>query len=137
MRRPSAPVATALLLAAIAGAGCHDPAPSDEQRVREVLSRFAASVEKREYRRLCDEIFAPKLLTGLQAIGLPCEVAMRQSLGKVEAPTLTVGAVSVEKARADAEIKTSAAGQVPSIDTIALQKLGGKWKVSALSTDGP
>jgi len=133
MRRPRNLVTTALVLTSIAAAGCHDPAASDEEQVRGVLASFSTSVEKRDYQRLCDRIFAPKLLKGLQAIGLPCVVAMRQSLGAVKAPRLTVGAVTVEQGKADAEIKTSAAGQPPSSDTIRLEKLSGTWKVSALT----
>ena len=48
------------------------------------LATFATATEKRDYATLCDKVFAPKLLTGLQEIGLPCEVAMRNSLGKVD-----------------------------------------------------
>lgn len=132
MRRSPALLATALPLALIAAAGCGNGAATDETQVREVLSGFVTSVEKRDYQRLCDEIFAPKLLEGLRSIGLPCEVAMRRSsLGSLQEPKLTVGKVTVKKVRADAEIKTSAKGEPPSSDTIRLEKVSGKWKVSA------
>ena len=125
------------LLAATALTGCHDEAPPEEARVREVLKTFSTSVEKRDYQVLCDEVFAPKLLQGLQQIGLPCEVAMRNSLGSVKSPKLTVGKVTIKKNEADAEIKTSARGQAPSNDTIRLTRISGTWKVSALGTPDP
>jgi hypothetical protein len=122
-----------LSLLALALPGCGDSGPSDEEQVRDVLATFSRSVEKRDYQRLCDDVFAPKLLTGLQGIGLPCEVALRNSLGEVKDPRLTVGAVAVAGKKATAEVRTSAEGQAPSSDKLELQKISGKWKVSALS----
>jgi hypothetical protein len=127
-----------IVLAALAltAAGCGDSAPSGEQQVRDTLATFSRAVEARNYQKLCDEVFAPKLLDGLQGIGLPCEIALRNSLGEVKDPRLTVGAVKVDGNKATAEVRTSAEGQTPSSDTIELQKIDGKWKVSALSGGG-
>jgi hypothetical protein len=123
-----------LLLLAVGLPGCGSSGPSDEEQVRDVLATFARSIEKRDYERLCNDVFAPKLLDGLQGIGLPCEVALRNSLGEVEQPRLTVGTVTVTDARATAEVRTSAEGQTPSSDEVELQRLDGKWKVTALSS---
>jgi len=57
---------------------------------------------------------------------------MRNSLGSVREPRLTVGAVSVDGPRATAEVRTSAAGQEPSSDTVHLDRIDGAWKISAL-----
>lgn len=132
MRRPL--VLLALLTVALGG--CGDRTPSDEEQVRDVLATFARSVEKRDYQRLCDDVFSPKLLDGLQGIGLPCEVALRNSLGEVKEPRLTVGAVNVSGSRATAEVRTSAAGQEPSSDKVELERVDGKWRVSALGSSG-
>ena len=121
-----------LALAVLALPGCGDRTPSDEEQVREVLTTFARSTERRDYRTLCDEIFAPKLLSGLQAIGLPCEVALRNSLGEVKNPRLTVGKVTVKGKTATADVRTAAEGQEPSSDTIRLDKIKEKWRVSDL-----
>ena len=128
---------TALTASLVLGllAACGDDAPTDEQQVRETLTTFASSVEKRDYRTLCEDVFAPDLLDGLQQIGLPCEVAMRTSLGEVQAPKLTVGEVAIDGTTARAEIKSSADGQDPSSDTLALTKVDGRWQVSALGAD--
>ncbi len=122
---------TALLLTL---AACGKEAPTDEQQVRKTLSTFASAVEGRDYQVICEEVFARELLEGLQQIGLPCEVAMRTSLGKVDEPKLTVGEVTVDGTTARAQVRTSAAGQEPSSDTLELKKTGEeRWQVSALS----
>ncbi len=123
----------ALLAATVALAGCGGTKkPTAEAQVRATLESFASAVEKRDYQTLCDRIFAPKLLQGLQSIGLPCEIAMRTSLGEVKDPQLTVGTVTVTGKTASAEIKTAATGQAPSTDTIRLQRIKARWRVSAL-----
>ena len=127
MRRLLPLFAALLLLGA-----CGEDSPTDEQQVRETLQKFATSVEGRDYQVLCDEVFAPELLEGLQEIGLPCEIAMQKSLGRVKEPKLTVGEVTVDGNAASAEVRTSAQGQAPSTDTLELEKLSGDWRVSAL-----
>ncbi len=123
--------------AALALAGCGgDGGPSDEAQVRETLQTFATAVEKRDYQTLCDDVFAPELLQGLGSIGLPCEIAMRTSLGEVEDPKLTVGNITINGKHARAQVKTSAAGQPPSTDTLELDKLKTGWRVSALGAPG-
>jgi hypothetical protein len=127
------PIVLLAVLAAGLG-GCGDSTPSAEEQVRDVLATFARSVESRDYQRLCDDVFSPKLLEGLQGIGLPCEVALRNSLGEVRDPRLTVGAVTVSGSRATAEVRTSAEGQEPSSDKVELERVDGKWRVSALGS---
>ena len=85
MHRPTALAVLAALAAAAVLGGCGG-GPSDEQQVRDVLRAFATATEKRDYQRLCDDVFAPKLLNGLEQIGLPCELAMKQPLGSVRNP---------------------------------------------------
>ena len=132
MRRLLPLSAVVLLLAACGG----DDGPTDEQQVRETLRTFATAVETRDYQTLCDEVFAPKLLEGLQQIGLPCEIAMRTSLGEVEEPRLTVGEVTVDGTRATAEVRTSAKGQPPSTDTLELAEIEDRWRVTDLDSGG-
>ena len=127
-----------LLVSALLLAGCGGDTPGDEAQVRTTLQRFIAAVEERDYQTLCDKVFAPKLLQGLQSIGLPCEIAMRTSLGEVKEPRLTVGTITIDGRTAHAEVKTSAKGQPPSSDTLELSKVSAGWRVSALgSPRGP
>ena len=128
MRRIVTLAAAAAVLAGCGGSS----GPSDESLVRDTLQAFATAVEKGDYQTLCDKVFAPKLLKGLESIGLPCEIAMRTSFKGVKDPKLTVGTVAVSGRHASAEVKTSASGQPPSTDTLELDKLAGGWRVSAL-----
>ncbi|HVL95475.1 MAG TPA: hypothetical protein VM266_06400 [Solirubrobacteraceae bacterium] len=123
----------AVLAACLLLAGCGSRTPGDEEQVRDVLATFVRAVEGRDYQRLCDDVFAPDLLEGVESIGLPCEVALRNSLGEVREPRLTVGAVDVRGDDASAQVRTSAQGQEPSSDTVRLERVDGRWKVSSLA----
>ena len=128
-----------MLICALTLAACGGTRePSDEEKVRATLTQFADATAKKDYQRLCDEVFAKELLRGISEIGLPCEVAMRNSLADVDNPRLTVGRVSVKGRRASAEVRTSADGQAPSRDTVRLVKVQDAWRVSSLSDpEGP
>jgi hypothetical protein len=130
--RPLPSVVAIACLTLAAGCG-GDKEASPEQEVRSVLTTFATATEKRDYRTICTRVFAPSLLRGLREIGLPCEVAMRNSLGKVREPRLTIGTVTVKGKVATAEVRTSAAGQDPSSDVVRLDRVRSDWKISALS----
>jgi hypothetical protein len=133
VRRLAAALAAATVLA-----GCGTREPSDQEKVRSTLADLAAATAKKDYQRLCDDIFAKELLRGISEIGLPCEVAMRNSLGDVDNPRLVVGRVEVKGSRASAEVRTSAEGQEPSRDTVRLVKEKGAWRVSSLAeASGP
>lgn len=130
-----APVVTALAAASgvlLATAGCGSDEPTPREEVRTVLTTFARATEDRDYETICTKVFAPRLLEGLRQISLPCQVALQKSLGQVEDPKLTVGAIEVDGTTARAEVRTSAAGQEPSTDTVELQQVDGSWRISAL-----
>jgi len=118
-------------LAAIALAGC-GAGPSDEEKVRQTLDDFGKATAAKDYQALCDHILAPKLIDKLKQVGLPCEVALQQSLGDVKDPRITIGRVTVTDNLAKAEVRTSAAGQQPSRDTVELVPVDGSWRISSL-----
>jgi hypothetical protein len=130
VRRPAL-LAAAVCAAALAG--CGDRTPSDEEQVRTVLQQFARAAEQHDYTTMCDDVFAPKLLTGLREIGLPCVVAMRNAFGAVQNPRLTVGDVTVKGRTASAQVRTAAENQAPSSDRVRLDKVAAGWRISALS----
>lgn len=131
MRRRHAAVLLCLL-AAIA-AGCGGRAPSDEEQVRDKLAELARATEDKDYKTLCTRVLSSDVLEGITQIGLPCEVALRNALGDVEDPQLTVGKVTVNGDRATADVRTTAAGQQPSRDRVTLVKVAQGWRVSSLS----
>ena len=69
------------------------------------------------------------------SIGLPCEVALKQGLGDVRAPTLTIGAIRIDGDDATAQVNSTAQGQTPSKDTLKLQRVNGKWKIASLADE--
>src|SRR5215210_3325246 len=124
MLRPVATRPLLLVLAVFALAGCGSSAPTDEQQIRAALSEFQRATAARDYAALCDRVFAPKLIETVKQIGLPCEVALRKGFENVEDPRIAVGAIDVRDDKATAEVRSSAAGEPPSQDTVELVRVG-------------
>ena len=112
------------------------PEPDSEEEVRETLDRFAAATRDKDYQTLCDDLYASDLVERIRAAGLPCEVALRTGLEDRQNPQLRVISVEVNGDSASARVRTTAGGEVPSTDTVGLQKEDDDWKVSSLS-DAP
>ena len=132
MLRPVRYLAPALALIVLAG--CGEGGPTPEEQVRSTVTEFGRATAAKDYQTLCDRLLAPQLVEEVESIGLPCEVAMRRGLGQVRDPRLTIGRIEVSEDKASAEIRTSAAGEEPSRDTLQLVNLDGTWKISSLGT---
>jgi hypothetical protein len=115
-------------------AGCGESGPTPEEQVRSTVAEFGRATAAKDYTALCDRILAPELIEDVESIGLPCERALRRGLGEVEDPRLTIGEIVIRDDEASAEIRTSAAGEEPSQDTLQLVNLDGVWKISSLGT---
>lgn len=137
MLRPVATRPLLALLAACALAGCGESGPTDEQQIRATLAEFQRATATRDYAALCDRVFAPKLIDTVKQIGLPCELALQKGFEDVSEPRLTVGAITVRDDSATAEVRSSAAGQAPSEDTLELVRVGGGWRIASLSGAAP
>jgi hypothetical protein len=124
-----APALALLLLA-----GCGDPGPTAEEQVRATVSDFGRATAAKDYGALCDRILAPKLVDDVTSIGLSCEAALKRGLGAVRDPHLTIGRVQVDGETASVEVRTSAAGEKPSKDTLKLVNVDGSWRISSLGT---
>ena len=125
-------LATALALLVLVG--CGEDAPAPEQQVRSTVAEFGRATAAKDYRTLCDRLLAPSLIEEVESIGLPCEEALRRGLGRVRDPRLTIGRVEVRDDQASVQIRTSAAGEEPSEDTLELVNVDGTWKISSLGT---
>jgi hypothetical protein len=121
----------------LAAAGCGSREPSAEEQVRATLRALADGTRSKDYQRLCDEVFAKKLLDGIARIGLPCEVALREAYADVRDPRLVIGRIQVTGGEASAEVRSSAEGQAPSSDTVKLVRSDGGWRVSSLGDSSP
>jgi hypothetical protein len=137
MLRPVATRPLALVLAVCALTACGESGPSDEEQVRTTLAEFARATEARDYEALCDRVFAPELIETVKQIGLPCEVALEKGFEDVREPRLSVGAIDVRGDRATAEVRSSAAGESPSQDTVELVRVGDGWRIDSLGTQQP
>src|SRR5918994_2828433 len=137
MLRPVATRPPLLVLAACALAGCGDEGPSDEEQIRSTLAQFERATGERDYRALCDRILAPKLVDNVERIGLPCEVALEKVVEDVREPRLSIGAITVRDGTATAQVRSSAAGQAPSEDTVALVRAGDAWRIASLEGATP
>ena len=133
LRRPAAATVLALALAAT-GAAC---GKSDEDQVRDTLTRFETATAQKDYAALCDDLLARELVGRLRAVGLPCPQALRRALGDVVQPAVHIDKVKVRGDTALANITTTAAGQDPSRDILRLVRQDGDWRVSALSGSQP
>ena len=121
-------------LALLILAGCGESGPTPEEQVRAAVAEFGRATAAKDYTALCDRILAPELIEEVESIGLPCERALRQGLGEVEDPRLTIGTIKIDDDKASAEVRTSAAGEEPSRDTLELVNLDGVWKISSLGS---
>jgi hypothetical protein len=121
-------------LALLILAGCGESGPTPEEQVRSTVAEFGRATAAKDYTALCDHILAPELIEDVESIGLPCERALRQGLGDVEDPRLTIGKIVIRDDAATAEVRTSAAGEEPSQDTLELVNVDGTWKISSLGT---
>jgi hypothetical protein len=134
MLRPVATRPLLLVLAACALAGCGDGGPSDDEQIRSMLSEFQRATAAHDYRALCDRILAPKLIETVEQIGLPCEDALAKGFEDVRDPRLSVGEIKVEDDGATAQVRSSAAGQAPSEDTVELVRVDDGWRIASLGT---
>jgi hypothetical protein len=121
-------------LALVVVVGCGDQGPTPEEQVRATVTEFGRATAAKDYQTMCDRLLAPKLIEEAESIGLPCEVALRQGLGDVKDPRLTIGRVQVDGERATAQVRTAARGQEPSADTLQLVNVDGTWKISSLGS---
>ena len=121
-------------LALLILAGCGESGPTPEEQVRSTVAEFGRATAAKDYAALCDHILAPQLIEDVESIGLPCERALRRGLGDVEDPQLAIGRIVIRDDEASAEVRSSAAGEEPSQDTLELVNLDGAWKISSLGT---
>jgi hypothetical protein len=127
VRRPL----VALLLAGAALCGCGGGL-SDEQQVRQTVDAFSKATAAKDYDTMCKQLLAPALIEKVRSAGLPCEVALQKGLGDVKDPKLTIGQIAVKGDAATADVRTSAAGEAPSRDTLKLSRIGGRWRIASL-----
>ena len=131
MLRPVRRPIVAVLAVSGAFAGCGG-GPSETEKVHDVVEAFGKASAAKDYQRLCDDLLAPKLVDEVESAGLPCEVAVKQGLGDVSAPKLTIGTITVSGDAATADVLSSAQGEKPSRDTLQLVRVDSGWRIASL-----
>jgi hypothetical protein len=117
---------------ALAFAACGRENQEDE--VRSTLDRFAKATAAKDFQTLCDDLFAAKLVEQVNR-ALPCELALKNSsLGDAQKPELRVLSVKVDGDKATARVRSSAANQPASEDTVGLIREDGTWRIISLSS---
>jgi hypothetical protein len=107
---------------------------SPERDVRNTLNAFGDAIAKKQYQRLCDDLFSEKLVAQVRET-LPCEVALQRSeIQSLRDPKLEIKSITVKGDTASAVVATSAANQRPSEDTVKLVKEDDEWRIQALSS---
>lgn len=132
MLRPVRGPLIALILGVTVLCGCGGGL-SDTEQVQATVDAFGKATAAKDYQRLCDELLAPDLVDEVESSGLPCESALREGLGDVRAPTLTIGAIKVDGDKATAEVNSAAQGQPPSRDTLQLVRVNDAWRIASLT----
>jgi hypothetical protein len=125
----SGPVAAVVLALALAGCG-----QSAHDAVQSKVQQFLEATAGHDYRTLCTQVLGPALLARLKAGGIPCEQAMSIALGRVHAPILSVGRITVDGDHAQAITLSGAAGQRGAFETIDLVNTSNGWRISSLAT---
>src|SRR5262245_18279076 len=115
------PIAAVLAVSGVL-CGCGE-GPSDTERVHDAVEAFGQASAAKDYQRLCDDLLAPKLVSEVESTGLPCELALKQGLGDVTSPKLTIGTIRVNGDSATADVQSSAKGEEPSRDTLQLVRV--------------
>jgi hypothetical protein len=125
------PTVVALLCALLLSACGRE---SEEREVRDTLETFAKATAAKDYQRLCDELFSEKLVNEVNET-YPCELALKNSdLATAKDPKLEVRSVKIEGERATARVRSSAANQPASEDTVQLVRENEQWRIAALSS---
>ena len=121
----------AVLILALTSAAC---GRSPERDVRRTLDDFVTATAKKDYQRLCDDIFSEKLVEEVRKV-VPCEVALQRSdLATAQDPKLTIQSIAVKGDTATAVVNTTAKNQKPSKDTVRLVKEGEDWRIQSLAS---
>ena len=131
------PIAAALLTAALLPIACggddDEPQrpPGRVQEVSNTIRAFEQATAKKDYDRICEEIFSEAVRE--QAGGKGCPKLLEQTSADVRSPRIRVLEIEIEGNRAKARVRTRSSGQEPVEETLELVREDGRYRVAALS----
>jgi hypothetical protein len=106
---------------------------SASDQVKDKVQELASALSQQDYGRICDDVLAPSLVAHLTVHGIPCDQALRDGLGRVHNPVVSVGKVTVTRRRATAYTLTVASCQRASLDAVTLVDTKRGWRISSLT----
>ena len=115
--------------------GCGSSAVPNQPRA--VVERFGKASAAHDYQEICDHLIAPALVSKVEQIGLPCELAFKRGLDKVRNAQIKIGIVRVIGSAAYVQVHSTASNQPPSDDTLKLVRTKGSWRIIALTSQLP
>ena len=78
-------------------------------------------------------MLAPKLVEEVERVGLPVRGRAAPGPGRGALAELTIGRIDVNGDNATAEVRTAAAGELPSRDKLELVRFGDGWRIASLN----
>lgn len=136
--RPLPPLlCAAALTLALALAGCGNAVSTtsfkgEEHEAAEVVANLVTYATASEQGKICSDLLAAKILSGLGGKS-GCEEAIKNQLAEVDNLEASVQSVKIGAGRttATAHVRSIYAGKTRA-GTLQLVKEGGKWKISAI-----
>jgi hypothetical protein len=112
-------------------AGC---GTSEHDQVQAKVQQLIKATTHKDYKTLCDQVLAPRLLSRLAAYGVPCQQAMALGLQNVRQPQLAIGGIVINGNKASVTTITTATGQQSSLRAIELVNTSNGWRVENLGS---
>lgn len=125
-----------LLAAGAAGCGSTTVSTSgfkgEQQKAAQTVAHLQSHATALEAKKICGEDLAAADVARLNAASGGCKRAIESQLKEIDSFETTVQSVQIDGDTATAHVKGVNGGK-KSIQTVALVKEGGKWKVSSVS----
>ena len=132
MKTRAGVVVLCLLLAGCGGGGKQKPKPvsGPAKEVAAVVEKLEAATAKKDFTTICDDLLAHA--TREQAGGVQCPAVLEARARDIRRPRIVIQAIEVQGDRAQVRVRTTAAGQAATTDTIRLIRESGRFRVLSL-----
>jgi hypothetical protein len=133
VRRLLCLVVLGALPAGCGGGGGQEPKPvqGSAKEVAAVVARLDAATRARRFSEVCDRLMDPT--TRERAGGGDCARQLREAAAGVRRPRVALVSIRIAGPRAQARVRSSAAGQAPVKETLDLVRRGGEYRIASLS----
>lgn len=132
--RPAVLLCLLALALSACGATARDSAEDfsgAERAVAAAVESLESAARDSDGEAVCARLLSERLLSTLEQQGTNCESAVDDAFRDADAMELTVEDITINGTRATAEV-TSGAGDDERTDTLALEKVGERWRISSL-----